>query len=246
MSRFRDIKILLIIAIASSSRTNAKIPEKTGLTKAPSNPRHFDVQLTNNDYLFYDNIDDRCPNWFKEGLAASATEIKLKINQFYRTNKEVEYPARPYIAITTRTARFSHERDDITDRSLVFHVKKIENRTDEKTLLDRIKTNRDKILSVCLDKCNKIINNLKERRNEDFESNFRMADLERLVIHGFPENEKNNREIFDKMMQVQEDLAAEGSLIFNLIDNYLDSKDVLEGTTTEIYTKLHDFKQDTK
>ena len=212
-----------------------------GLLNVPKNQRDFEMQLSRNTLAFYDNVDERVPAWFRDGLASAATSYIIQMAQLYKTNVRAQFTAEPFIGVCTRTAHFSRGRDDLPDRSLVFHVKPVENYRDEGALYDETLENRDRILTSLLKTCNDVINNLRENADQSFTTTFRMADFARFVRFGFPKMWDRYSVIFDKMADAQSDLAAEGSLLYDVISSYLESHDFLSGTLAEIFTELKKF-----
>ena len=218
---------------------------RSGLLNVPKNQRDFESQLTNNDYVFYDNLDEYVEPWFKEGLASAATGYQIQLARLYQTNTKASFTANPFIGIASRTAKFVEERDDISDRALIFHVTALPTKISEEELYDHIIKNRNKIMSALLQKCNSIITALKSNSSKEFKTNFRMADFAKFVALGFPKDWSENKVIFEKMMNVQSDLAAENSMLYDRIFKYLDQSNSLEGSISNIYDKLYEFCSDT-
>lgn len=215
--------------------------KEMGLLNVPKKQRDFETQLTRNNFVFFDNVDEKVSTWFKDGLASAATGYTIQMAQLYRTNEAAEFQVNPSIGICTRTANFGEGRDDIPDRSLVFHVKPIANFKDEGTLFDAILKNRNKIMSALLLQIKSVVKNLKETKGNPFTTDFRMADFVRFVHDGMPDKWVRLKTVFEKMKRVQSDLAAEGSLIYEVINCYLEDNRQLDGFLGGIFKKLQEF-----
>ena len=94
-----------------------------------------------------------------------------------------------------------------------------------------------------MNQCNKIIKNLKENKDVEFSTAFRMADFARFVAHGFPDKWDVNKEIFKKMIHIQADLAADNSMLFERINSYLEENEILEGSRSTLYENLNMFSK---
>jgi hypothetical protein len=70
-----------------------------------------------------------------------------------------------------------------------------------------------------------------------------MADFAKFVKCGFPWWKKNKK-IFDKMINVQADLSAENSILFDQISTFPDHHEILEANIREIYEALKEFSDD--
>ena len=217
--------------------------QKFNLSNVPKNQRDFETQLTSNKFLFYDNVDEHQPMWFKDGLTSASTGMNVHISELYATNKQRIFLASPYLGICTRTANFTHGRDDLADRCLVFSVEPIKRRLDEGLLFKRIIENRNAIFSTILDESLQMVSDIRDNVGKEFHTKFRMADFTKFVHDSLPGEWSDNTHLFDKMLTTQSDLASEGSKLYDVISGYLGIKSELSGYIADIYESLRLYSQ---
>jgi hypothetical protein len=137
----------------------------------------FVAGVTNAPLFVLDNADDFTEKWFGDTLASVATGISFTRRMLYTTNTEVRYPARAWIAVTSRTARFIDNRPDIADRFLVFSTARPKGKFKGRDVVfDEIAENRNKILTDLVFQIQEYVG--RWRAGEDAEeSTFRMASF---------------------------------------------------------------------
>jgi hypothetical protein len=135
----------------------------------------FVAGVTNSPLFVLDNADDFTEKWFGDSLATVATGISFTRRMLYTTNTEVSFPARAWVAVTSRTARFIDNRPDIADRFLVFSTSRPEGKfKGRQAAFDEIAANRNKILTDLVYQLQDYV--ARWRAVEDAEeSTFRMA-----------------------------------------------------------------------
>lgn len=215
-----------------------------GLSNMPKKQRDFEVQLTQNLLVFYDNVDEHVEGWFKDGLASAATTYNVQMAKLFQTNVIAEFPAKPFLGLCTRTMLFATNRDDILDRSLIYKVKPIDDYKDEGEIFNTIIKNRNEIMSSLMLEWNSIITSLIKVKNKPFATKFRMADFAKFVFGAKPDEWHKNKRIFEKLKDYQSDIAAEGSALYGYIVEYLESSeyvDSLDGHLGKIYKDLQNF-----
>ncbi len=214
--------------------------------------------LTNNYFCFIDNIDEflgKNKSWLLDSIASAATGITIKLRKLYSNNENIEFQVNSWIGITSRTTAIN--RDDIADRSIIFQLKPIrELKTyfNKTQILEKIKSNRNKIFTLIFKELNRIINKLQSA--ETIEStNFRMSEWAAFVLSAAGNdilqiNEKNilakdyyNR-LFEKMQKQQNNFAIDGDVFLEIITDYILAYNKIEGTTAYIYEQIKKYSYD--
>lgn len=160
----------------------------------------FYVAVTKNPLTFFDNVESK-PEWLEDALARVATEVRIAKRMLYEDFKEAKRDPKTFLGLTAREINFN--RDDVMDRSLLFHVKRVEDYIGEKKLEKPIKEHKNTLWSQYLDNLNKIVARLKETGIKDLESQHRLADWACLAMRiaealGY-DNDYDIDRIFEKM-----------------------------------------------
>lgn len=165
----------------------------------PSEEDYY-VAVTKNPLTFFDNVESN-PSWLEDALAVVATEARVAKRKLYEDFTETKRDPETFLGLTAREIPFN--RDDIMDRSLLFHVGRLDNYIGERKLQKPLTDHKDTLWSQYLDNLNKIVARLRENGIEDLESQHRLADWACLAIRiaealGYDEDYDINR-IFEKM-----------------------------------------------
>ena len=179
------------------------------VTPLPNKADDFDAAVTNAPFVALDNADSKC-EWLEDRLATVATGGVIKRRKLYSNNTLVEIPSRCNLAITARTPRF--RRDDVSDRLLIVRVERIETFRSERSIIEHMMNNRDRIYTELMLVLKDVLAALEATREETFEVDFRMADFGefclRLASHLGLADEC--RELLTKIVREQTEFTLEG------------------------------------
>ncbi|KXB00227.1 hypothetical protein AKJ40_01655 [candidate division MSBL1 archaeon SCGC-AAA259M10] len=167
----------------------------------PSEEDYY-VAVTKYPFTFLDNVEDK-PTWLEDGLARVATEVEIAKRKLYEDFKEAKRKPDTFLGLTAREIKFN--RDDVMDRSLLFHAKRIPEGSflREEDLEKPLHEHRHTLWSQYLDNLNRIVKKLQEGGLKGKQSNHRLADWACLAMEiaealDFDEHYNIGR-IFDKM-----------------------------------------------
>lgn len=129
------------------------------VAEMPKDSKQFNNDVTNNAYLFYDNVEVN-KRELQEKLAQVATGYTLKQRKLYSTNESVSYKARCFVGITTRT--LDKIQEDVAQRYIMIPVQPFvmgegKERQSMSTILREVSDLRDELWSELLDYVNKMI-----------------------------------------------------------------------------------------
>lgn len=130
------------------------------VTEMPKDSKQFNNDVTNNAYLFYDNVEVNKKE-LQEKLAQVATGYTLKQRKLYSTNETVSYKARCFVGITTRT--LDKIQEDVAQRYIMIPVQPFVlsggrmQRQSMSAILREVSDKRDDLWSELLDYVNKMI-----------------------------------------------------------------------------------------
>lgn len=162
----------------------------------------FYVAVTKYPFTFLDNVEYK-PSWLEDALARVATEVEIAKRMLYEDFKEAKRKPDTFLGLTAREIKFN--RDDVMDRSLLFHAKRVPENSfmREKDLERPLREHRDTLWSQYIDNLNKIVKKLRQGGLENKQSSHRLADwacvaLEIAEALGYDEHYDVDR-IFEKM-----------------------------------------------
>ena len=97
-------------------------PDYIGPQDLPTKQEDFDIQLTNKQFVFFDNVDEYKP-WLANKLALAATKYSFDRRKLYKDSEIIHYVVSCFIGITARTPKFisrrhSREINTIQSRTL--------------------------------------------------------------------------------------------------------------------------------
>jgi len=129
-------------------------PHDTGVPKKDD----FLIMLANNPYLVMDNIDHDI-KYMENSLAAVATGAKLTRRQLYTTWTQSTVKPEGFVFLTSRNPTF--QRDDLADRSLIFHTKRVADNIAPDEMMQPLITHYDELWSVYMDQLNSIVHQMR-------------------------------------------------------------------------------------
>lgn len=135
------------------------------VTEMPKDSKQFNNDVTNNAYIFYDNVEVNKKD-LQEKLAQVATGYTLKIRKLYSSNETVSYKARCFVGITTRT--LDKIQEDVAQRYIMIPVQPFNigggnQRQSMSHILRQVTSQRNELWSELLDYVNKIVKTIDER-----------------------------------------------------------------------------------
>ncbi len=202
-----------------------------------SDARDFDAAATASHFLAIDNADSK-NEWLNDRLAVVATGGSIKRREYYTTNRMVEYPARCFLAITSRTPHF--RRDDVADRLLIVKVDRFENFVSEKDLLAEVIENRDALMSEVVYELQKVIRALQNAQGAPEAREFRMGDFAdfALKIAAAEGREDEVRDALRKLAREQSAFALEDDSLLHLLEVWVEANPGQEISNSDLCARL--------
>ena len=157
-------------------------------------------------------------------MARIATGQVIKIRDLYTTNKQVDYTAKCFVALTSRKPHFT--RDDVSDRLICIFIKRFESFESENRLKANANKRRDEIMSYVISQLQIIIRNLKNNKDKIFKTKFRMADFAEFAfkIASNDEEIKSIEEMFVALTKQQKDFAIRDDIVYIILMNFVSKK----------------------
>jgi len=191
----------------------------------PDKEDSFDAITTNSYFAAFDNADSKV-DWLPDRLAICATGGTVSKRVLYTTNTLVDFPINCFVGITSRTPHF--QRDDVADRLLVFHVRRFEEGqfVAESQLLEAIRTDRDRIMTIVLRRVQEAIGALKATVGREYKTAFRMADFATFALRIADVNGGREKleDIFNRMSEEQAAFTLDGDCLVELLHLWLREK----------------------
>ena len=194
--------------------------KKFDVTSVANDCKDLETLITNNYYVVIDNLDNP-PKTLNDALARIATGQIIKKRKLFTTNQELEFEVKCYVALTSRTPQFT--RDDVADRLICVYLERFGLFKDENNLCKVVMDKRDEILSYTINHLQKIINKLKEKQNEEYKVDFRMADFAVFALKTV-ENKKEQKElekIFATMIKIQNEFTLRDDILYLALKEFV-------------------------
>jgi len=207
----------------------------------PQSQGDFDVIMHLNWFVALDNIDEHIP-WLKDRLALAATGNMPRKRKLFTDRGEVATPYRAFVALTSREPKFI--RDDVADRMLVLHTRRIEWFQPSQLLYQEIDRARPPLWGEVITVLQRIVGELR-RLESDVGLNVRMADFARVgvAIARALDREPQFCEAMGTLNKEQTSLILEHDLIAqSLIQWTRENPEHEELTAAELYTELTRFE----
>lgn len=197
--------------------------EKFDVTSISSDNKNLTTLITNNYFVVIDNLDSPTTQ-INDTLARIATGQVIKIRDLYTTNKQVDYTAKCFVALTSRKPHFT--RDDVSDRLICIFIKRFESFESENRLKANANKRRDEIMSYVISQIQIIIRNLKNNKDKIFKTKFRMADFAEFAfkIASNDEEIKSIEEMFVALTKQQKDFAIRDDIVYIILMNFVSKK----------------------
>lgn len=133
----------------------------------------FLVTLSHSPYFVIDNLDKDI-SYMENTLAAVATGAVTHRRELYTTGDLHTTKPDCFVFITSRSA--TCKREDLSDRSLIFHTRRLNDFISERSLLQPLESHRNYFWSVFLDQLNSIIYDMRTNGFEEMTTGHRIAD----------------------------------------------------------------------
>ena len=197
--------------------------EKFDVTSVSSDNKNLTTLITNNYFVVIDNLDSPTTQ-INDTLARIATGQVIKIRDLYTTNKQVDYTAKCFVALTSRKPHFT--RDDVSDRLICIFIKRFESFESENKLKANASKRRDEIMSYVVSQLQIILCNLKSNKDKVFKTKFRMADFAEFAfkIASTDEEIKSIEEMFVALTKQQKDFAIRDDIVYIILKNFVSRK----------------------
>lgn len=197
--------------------------EKFDVTSISSDYKNLTTLVTNNYFVVIDNLDSPTTQ-INDALARISTGQVIKIRDYYTTNQQVDFEAKCFVALTSRKPHFT--RDDVADRLLCVFLRRFEFFESENKLKSSTTKKRDEIMSYVISHLQIILGSLKNNKDKNFKTNFRMADFAEFAFK-IAQNKEETKEleaIFSSLSKQQRDFAVKDDIIYILLKEIVGEK----------------------
>lgn len=189
---------------------------KYNVRPLPNKPEDFDTLVTNGHLVILDNVDSG-KSWLNDKLASVSTGQTIEKRRLYTDNESVKLPTRTYLALTSRTPKFT--RDDVSDRLIYIPFKRIAEFLPESELIGDIIKNRNEIMSYIIFELQKVLKSIEATKGRQYKTKFRIADFAIFGLRIFDVLGKKEEfeNILGKVIETQKAFAVEeDSLVYVL------------------------------
>lgn len=207
----------------------------------PDKPDAFAVTASHYHLYAMDNLDTLEP-WLQDKLARIATGATDEYRKLYTSKDMGILRYRCWIAVTARTPD-TLRRDDLADRLLLLPLNRVQDadRKRESMFLQEVDEIRNMWWGDLLIKLNSVINKL-QTGSVPVASPLRMADWEALgrLMSQSTNEEPLWNDIVDELKQSQNDFLADGEIVIEGIENWLQMLGNVSRwvTARELYTEI--------
>jgi hypothetical protein len=192
--------------------------DKVSMWNLPSNEREIKVNLTNDYFSVFDNVDDKVSNKVLDLLCSVCTWGSIKERQLHTNNKMIENKINCFVALTSRTAYF--KREDFANRLLIINL--CQRKDYWSASIERTKyiENRDWILSGLCYEIQKSLKNFEDYKN--YKTSFRISDYANFLLNNNKDKENYIIDILSKLEDRQLDLTNSSDQLLILLEKLLD------------------------
>lgn len=126
-------------------------------------PEDFDTATNTEPLVVLDNVDTWA-SWLPDRLAASISNIDITRRKLYTDSDIVVLKRQAILAVTAHNPRFG--REDVTDRLLLFNMRRLEHFEPEAPLIDKVYNLRNKIWYEVAQDVSRVLNTPKPDTSE--------------------------------------------------------------------------------
>lgn len=213
--------------------------EKFDVTSISSDYKNLTTLITNNYFIVIDNLDSPTTQ-INDTLARIATGQVIKTRDLYTTNKQVDFTAKCFVALTSRKPHFT--RDDVSDRLICIFIKRFKSFESENKLKANVSKKRDEIMSYVISRLQIILRNLKNNKDKTFKTKFRMADFAEFAFKIISNDEeiKSIEEMLVALTKQQKDFAIRDDIVYIILTNFVSKKYNLDKffTSGDLFTEF--------
>jgi len=208
------------------------------ISNLPTKEDDLKVNLLNEYFCYFDNVDDKVANSKIDLLCSVATGASIKVRKLYTNSEQINTKVNCFVWITSRNPTF--KRDDFADRMLLFFLKRRDWFSSDSTLKDIFDTNRDQIMSrLCFDLQAK----LKGLKNiEEYPTNFRLSDFSNLIKNLNKWDEEKIESMLMKLQLNQQELATQTDTLLDLIKELLENSKHIKDWEIDAFIEWKKFK----
>ena len=193
----------------------------------------FWVNLSHSFLVAYDNVDQPI-RWLPDALAQVATGVRRSRRQLHTTANLYRSRISAMMAVTSRTPTSSLRREDVADRSLVFTLKRLEEKRSEYAIQEEVRLTRDDLMS---DYAKMVQRALRIPWNDVqvADPGMRMADFARVATrigHGLSDEMRDlTNDVISRIRLAQNRFATEEDALTTLLKVWLSrTRPVVEGS----------------
>lgn len=126
------------------------------VTTLPSELDQYKVTVSNNRFVFFDNVDEAAGRkWLMDAMAETSTGMRITKRKLYTDNDMMSYKVKCFLGVTTRNPWFA--RIDVANRMIPLLVERRDDNLDPAELLRPIREHRAALWWELLTDLNKII-----------------------------------------------------------------------------------------
>jgi hypothetical protein len=207
-----------------------------------SRPDGFIATVSSQPVVVFDNVDDHI-GWLPDHLAQVATGIAVARRELYTTNEETRFTPVSWVALTSRTPQFLNRREDVLDRTIIFHTTRLVKNIPEHVLLAEIERWRNRLWSELLHVLNLLVKEYREQAVSPLDVSCRMADFASFVMRcaKLMRMETTANRALHAMQSRQNQMLRDEEPIFECLKEWLVSNSNNAGrfvTSRELETEL--------
>lgn len=203
------------------------------------NPAEFDVAVTNESFVVFDNVDSRS-RWLEDKLAACATGGSISKRKLFTTNEQQVFSVDARIALTARTPNF--RREDVSERLIILRVERFKAFKPEYELKQELDRKEDRIFSGLCFTLQGVLKAFEETRSFHYLGQMRLADFASFFMRiGISRGEeKEAKEALASLLSEQQAFSVEENKLFDLLQDWIadDGEIVSPLPTAEMYKSL--------
>jgi len=208
----------------------------------PDNPAEFDVAVTNDSFVVFDNFDSH-NRWLEDKLAACATGTTISKRKLFTTNEQQVFSVDARIAITARTPRF--RREDVTERLIILRVGRFPSFRPEHELNQEFERDRDRIYSGLAFTLQGVLQALEDTKDLRYDGAMRLADFASFITRtGIGRGEElETQEALASLLSEQQAFTIEENKLFCILQDWVAEKGGTSNalSTAELFCELKSY-----
>lgn len=233
-SRMSTKPIVLIHGAADSGKTtlfqNLSVmftgDSTFSVTSIPTETREFDVQVTQSEYIFYDNVEINKKE-IQVKLAQVATGYTVKNRKLFTNSEMVSDKARCFVGITSRI--IDRIQDDVAQRYFLVPVQPFKSSSNDNSrrsmsdILKEVMSLRNELWSELLAFINLIVKSIGRDGWPQASTQMRMADYRNMLDITCELTGLSPKRIENFILAMQAEIVQENDPIFAALEKLLDN-----------------------